>query len=507
MEEKQNEIMSPIKIAGFIVAVFAVLALIAYFMPKEGVKVGGKDFYFVSLEDVLSPSKNDKIDVEELMQARRDSLQARMDELRNTHYQSIQDSIDAAIEMAKNDPTRLQYGNDERDGLDLFFAALQGVSGKSEAIRIIHYGDSQIEEDRITSYVRKRLQAKFGGAGVGMIAPLAITHSLSINLYSSENWTRYTAFGSGGPKAIDGRYGSTGIMCKYNNFMADSLDSVLVEKTFSSGFVTISPRGGSPETVKKFNRVRIFMGHNTAPVVVQIAYDGITASETIEANTSFQTLTFMLEKSPSKITITFTGAASPEVYGISLETPGGIHMDNVSMRGGSGTIFHKLNSELTRQMYSELNPKLIILQFGGNVMPYVDSKKKADNFGKEFLRNMKRIKQLCPNVSFLVIGPSDMSKNIGGKMQTYPNLPDVRDALRDAAFEIGGAYFDLYEVMGGMNSMPSWVESNPPLAAKDYIHFSPKGAQKVAEVFYESLMLDYEQYLQRRKAQKNEVKK
>lgn len=504
MEEEKNKIMSPKNIAAFVVAVFSILALISYFMPEEGVKVGGKDFYFVSLDDVLSVSKDEKIDVEELMQSRRDSLQARLDELRNAHYKSVQDSIDAAIEMAKADPTRLQYGNDNRDGLDLFFKALSGVSGKSDAIRIIHYGDSQIEEDRITSYVRKRLQTRFGGGGVGMIAPLAITHSLSINLFSSENWTRYTAFGSGGAKAIDGRYGSTGIMCKYNNYMADSLDSVLVEKTFSSGFVTISQRKGAPETVKNFNRVRIFMGHNTGAVTVQISYDGVVASKHIEANKELQTVIFDLEKQPSKLTVTFSGAASPEVYGISLETPTGIQMDNVSMRGGSGTIFYKLNSDIAKQMYTELNPKLIILQFGGNVMPYVDSKKKAENFGKEFLRNMKRIKHLCPGASFLVIGPSDMSKNIGGKMQTYPNLPDVRDALRDATFEMGGAYFDLYEVMGGENSMPSWVESNPPLAAKDYIHFSPRGAQKVAEVFYESLMLDYEQYLQRKKTKKKE---
>ena len=96
-----------------------------------------------------------------------------------------------------------------------------------------------------------------------------------------------------------------------------------------------------------------------------------------------------------------------------------------------------------------------------------------------------------------------MSTNINGKMQTYPNLPDVRDALKNAVFEMGGAYFDMYEVMGGKNSMPSWVDANPPLAAKDYIHFSPRGAEKIAELFYESLMLDYEQYLQRIKLKKD----
>lgn len=499
--EKQNNIFSPGKIAVFIAAVLFMLGIIAAIMPVKGINIGGKDFYFVSLNDLFS-TENEKIDVEALMQARKDSLDSHLAQLKEQHFKSVQDSIDAAAELAKSDPTRLQYANEQRDGLDAFFTALTSLNSSSEAIRVLHYGDSQIEEDRITSYVRKRLQARFGGGGVGMLAPKAITHSQTVSQYASENWTRYTAFGNS-PNAADGRYGSTAIMCKYNNYMADSLDSVLVEKTFTNGFVTYTPKSGAHETVKRFNRIRVFLGHNSSTLELKLDFDGSTITKQIDSNKQLQIATFDLEKHPSKVTVTFVGKSSPEVYGISLETPTGVHVDNISMRGGSGTIFYKLNADLTKQMYDALNPKLIILQFGGNVMPYVDSKKKADNFGKEFLRNMKRIRSLCPQASILVIGPSDMSKNIDGKMQTYTHLPDVRDALKSAVFEIGGAYFDIYEVMGGKNSMPSWVESNPPLAAKDYIHFSPRGAAKVAEIFYESLMLDYEHYLQRKKNGKN----
>lgn len=502
--EKESKKFPPYKVLLFLTLVFAMLGAIAFFIPEEGVRVAGKDFYFVSLQDALGNNEDEKIDVEALIQARKDSLQAHLDQLRDAHYQSVQDSIDAAAALAKADPTRLQYGNEERDGLDAFFNALATIGSNDQGVRILHYGDSQIEEDRITSFVRKKLQARFGGGGVGMLVPRAITHSQTIYQSASENWTRYTAFGGKGPFAEDGRYGALAVMCKYNNYMADSLDSILVEKTFSSGYVSYSPRKNTHATVRNFNRVRVFMGHNSAPVELVLSFDGQELSRQIEANTSLQIVSFDFEKAPSSVTVSFRGAASPEVYGISLETPTGIHMDNISMRGGSGTIFYKLNGQLTKQMYDALHPKLIILQFGGNVMPYVDTKKKAENFGKEFLRNMKRIKSLCPEASLLVIGPSDMSKNINGKMQTYPNLPDVRDALKEAAFEVGGAYFDMYEVMGGKNSMLSWVDSDPPLAAKDYIHFSPRGASKIAEIFYESLMLDYEHYLNRQKGKKKE---
>ncbi len=46
--------------------------------------------------------------------------------------------------------------------------------------------------------------------------------------------------------------------------------------------------------------------------------------------------------------------------------------------------------------------------------------------------------------------------------------------------------------MGGRNSMPIWVQEK--LAAKDYIHFSPQGARRMASIIYYSLMKDYSEY-------------
>jgi lysophospholipase L1-like esterase len=42
--------------------------------------------------------------------------------------------------------------------------------------------------------------------------------------------------------------------------------------------------------------------------------------------------------------------------------------------------------------------------------------------------------------------------------------------------------------MGGANSMPNWVNANPPLASKDYVHFNDQGAKKVAQLFTDALL-------------------
>jgi lysophospholipase L1-like esterase len=88
-----------------------------------------------------------------------------------------------------------------------------------------------------------------------------------------------------------------------------------------------------------------------------------------------------------------------------------------------------------------------------------------------------------------------MSVKEKGRFVTYPNIEPVRDALRSAALENGFAFWDLYEAMGGKNSMPSFVASDPPLASTDYVHFTALGVNLVAEMFYNALMLEYRQYL------------
>lgn len=127
-------------------------------------------------------------------------------------------------------------------------------------------------------------------------------------------------------------------------------------------------------------------------------------------------------------------------------------------------------------------------------MPYIDSKERAERFAKGLGSQIRYLKSILPNASFVFIGPSDMSTKIDGEMTSYPYLVEVRDALKQVCFDNGVPYWDVYEVMGGYNSMPQWVEQDPPLAGHDYIHFTPRGAKKVAELFWKAIVTDYTQY-------------
>jgi len=241
--------------------------------------------------------------------------------------------------------------------------------------------------------------------------------------------------------------------------------------------------------------MKVFLSNSHTNINYTITADGVTIkSGIIPPNTPYQTLTANFSTTPEEITLSFKGKDSPDIYGISLEGNNGVVMDNIPLRGSSGTIFTKQDATLLSNMYASLSPNLIIMEFGGNNVPHVKTEKACKDYGNWFLSQINFMKRLNPNAAIIVIGPGDMSVKEGTEYVTYPYLEGIRDAMKEAAFSSGSLFWDMYEVMGGKNSMPKWVNAEPSLAASDYIHFSPKGAKKMADEFTEKLLDLYKTY-------------
>ncbi|NQX92812.1 MAG: hypothetical protein HRT74_11940, partial [Flavobacteriales bacterium] len=176
---------------------------------------------------------------------------------------------------------------------------------------------------------------------------------------------------------------------------------------------------------------------------------------------------------------------------MNLHSGGGLKFHNIAMRGSSGTIFRKINVDQLKYQLDYFKPRLVLLQYGGNSVPYVEDIEQAERYGNWFSSQIKRLKMLMPNAAFIVIGPSDMAQKVDENYLTYPMLEAVRNALKRAAFENGCGFWDIYEVMGGKNSMHAWVTAEPALAGSDHIHFTNKGAKEVAKLFDQALMEQY----------------
>ena len=166
----------------------------------------------------------------------------------------------------------------------------------------------------------------------------------------------------------------------------------------------------------------------------------------------------------------------------------------MAMRGSSGAIFTTMDREQLRSFYKEENVRLILLQYGGNSVPYLKSDKQVSNYQESVRKQIILLRELAPKAKIIFVGPSDMSTVVNGRRQTYPRLPGIVDSLRIAATESGAAYWDIYGAMGGENSMMQWVAARPALAGSDYVHFTLAGSKKVGDMFCDALLLYYDYY-------------
>ena len=169
------------------------------------------------------------------------------------------------------------------------------------------------------------------------------------------------------------------------------------------------------------------------------------------------------------------------------------------MRGCAGLVFTSISSEQLRRFYRDENVRLIILQYGGNSVPYTTSTKAVSNYAQAMRKQIAYLQKMAPEARIVLIGPSDMSTLVKGKRQTYPILPEYIDSLRANTNAAGAAYWDLYGAMGGWNSMVDWVNATPPLAGSDHVHFTRRGSEKVGEMFSDALLLYYDHYKLRKR--------
>lgn len=385
---------------------------------------------------------------------------------------------------------RIEFGPQGPTVLHSIFQKLEEASAAKKNVRILHYGDSQIEGDRITGYIRQRLQAKFGGNGPGMIAAFNQYHTMSFVQTVSPNFKRHTVFGEVSKEITHKKYGSMGTFARFTKYVPDSLLSTL-EST--EGWIEIGMHKQAYGNSKKFNRVRLFYGNCRSRVEMIVSNNGeVIHEDTLIPDGNYHVVELLFENTPEQLRYTFKGKDSPDFYGFSLDGNYGVTIDNVAMRGGSGTFLGKCDGNLLSRMYSDLGVEMFIMQFGGNTMPYLKDAAASKQYANYFQSNLNTLKRLRPGASIIVIGPSDMSTKVDGEYMSYPLLGTLIADMKQAAFNAGAGYWDIYSAMGGENSMLTWVEKG--LAGEDYTHFSPSGSRIIAEKFWEAFLYEYQQY-------------
>lgn len=347
-----------------------------------------------------------------------------------------------------------------------FFAAVKNAGTKK--IRVGHFGDSYIEGDLITSDVRQMLQEKYGGTGPGLFSitsqDVAFRHTSKHSF--SDNW-------------------------KTVSVIAPNYDKLPLG---INGFVSI-PEGeawvkyeliGNYKNIRSFNLVRIFYS-DAKKSSIKISFDGGKEStHQLETGKGIKQLSIEAPAGTRSVKITATVAKQANFYGVSLEDKFGVYVDNIPWRGNTGISFRDISEDNLKDFDKLMEYKLMVLSFGGNMIGVEN--KDYNWYITQMSKVIENLKKIFPNTSFILTSCPDRGFKRGTKFMTDPSIPKLLEAQKKIAENTNIAFWNMWEAMGGQNAIIDWVEANPPLASKDYVHVNHDGSKKLGQMFATALL-------------------
>ena len=496
--------MSPLKVLISIISLFVVLGVVAIIYPEGGIHIGEYTLRYPKLTDIFekAPQASGDSLADSIQQVDpEEAIREMMEATKRKEFAAYSDSLKFYEDFFKKGKTRFDLPNNDPTWFDRFFLHLELAALDSNVVHIVHYGDSQLEEDRISATIREDLQDEFGGAGPGMMPAIITVPSQTTSHSNSGALSRYILFGPKEEEADHSRYGPLAQFAKLEGEAAITIQKRKEQRknTFShvGGYSTVKLLTNKGAHIKaKLNVNQTFVevvgedeeGNPKEKRTTKVVDAG---EPTIETFNKLKVYTWKLKDTTSIAKMYLSG--NGEIYAISADGAYGVAVDNVAMRGSSGTIFHRIDPELLAESYKAMNARLIIMEYGGNLVPGTNSGN-IDWTKKLITRQIQAIQKANPDADILFIGPADMARQKDGQWQTYAGLNMTIKALREVALDNGAAYWDMHRVMGGNGSMIKWVNKEPALGFTDHIHFTRRGAAYMGDLFCAALRMHYDYF-------------
>jgi lysophospholipase L1-like esterase len=183
------------------------------------------------------------------------------------------------------------------------------------------------------------------------------------------------------------------------------------------------------------------------------------------------------------------------LFGVSFErnAPGVIY-NSLGLNGGQVQVVARYfdkpqwNEELQHQ-----HPDLVVINYGTNESIYADYVEHS--YPGELRQVIERVKAAVPRASVLIMSPMDRGqRDSNSRISTVPTLPRLVEIQRRIASEMGCAFFNTFQAMGGEGTMARWYDSQPRLVSADFTHPLPAGARKVGVLLDQALESGYRQF-------------
>jgi lysophospholipase L1-like esterase len=355
-----------------------------------------------------------------------------------------------------------------------FYSALARTD-RPGPVRVLHYGDSTLAGDGIAKTVRRRLKAEFGDGGPGFFVagmdPRWMRRD-DVRVNRSGEWEIFTILHGGN----QGRYGLGGIVAKPRGNAAG---------------VQFAPARSGQALGQK---LEIYAQKSRRSDAVRLQINGapVTALRRIEHASFDQWLLEHPEPIVSgQLRVQESGL---EIYGLALETTQGITWETTAVVGIASGSIRQFNADHLADQTRVRQPELIVVMLGGNDAGHGgilqgDGKIYRDGY----MRAVDVLRRGAPGAACLLMSPTDQAMlDDQGRLLSKKTMARMVELQRQASRELGCAFWDSWQFMGGPNSFARWLQQG--LAWTDLMHLTEKGLNRIGQGLADALLHGHEQH-------------
>jgi lysophospholipase L1-like esterase len=364
-----------------------------------------------------------------------------------------------------------------RDAQDHFYGLLDSLmAGSGQSVNIWHVGGSHVQAGHFSYRLQERLTTMADSlkGERGFIFPYRIAKTNSDKSFRTSftgEWL--SAMAASTHKDLNPRFGIMGIAAQ----TSDSLATVGIGLNISA------------DTLWRFNRFRI-LGYASSPDVRPYLVSG---SDTLDFVIDTETQSYIFDLPAETDTVTI-GFHIPEGQSFTLTGTEpisgrkGINYYCSGVNGARLTTWLEQCPDLPRDLQL-VKPDLAIFAVGINDSACKAVDFKPEVFKENYRRLIRLIREQSPDCAFVFITNNDSYRYISRGMTYNHNGPTVQKAMFELAKEYGAAVWDVYDIMGGKDSVIKW--RNAGLVKSDRLHFTQEGYVLLGDMLYNALVDDY----------------
>jgi lysophospholipase L1-like esterase len=331
-------------------------------------------------------------------------------------------------------------------------------------IHILHFGDSHSAADDWTAGLRSQLKERFGDGGSGF----------SLAGKPFQGYRRFDVQGGG----------SAG-------WHAEGLRSGTGDGYFGMGGVSSSTQveGQSVFIETECDRLEIYyLQQPGGGDLALYDHDRLLEKFSTKGELGPGFVSYQTTSGAHRFVLRTLNSKPVRLFGWVADKETGVTYEALGINGAEASVILRWNENMLATYLRRRNPGLIVLAYGTNEA--ANASWNSEKYQAMFSDVIQRFRRAVPAASILVLGPPDSWSNRQGTWRPLPGIDRIIAAQKSACRENGCGFWDTRERMGGLGSMPDWVQAG--LAQHDHIHFTPAGYRRLAAMLFADMMRQYE---------------